>query len=52
MVAVGVDAGLQDALWIERCPALQSLRTLPRFRAFAALVSERAQAVITAVFTS
>ena len=52
MVAVGVDAGLQDALWIERCPPLQSLATFTTFRALAARVSERAQAVITAVFTS
>ncbi len=44
-----VDSGLQDHLWLERCPLLAPLRDRPRFRELAAVVAERARAVVAAV---
>jgi serine/threonine-protein kinase len=49
-VDIGVEAGLTDIMWMERCPLLAGLRTLPGFRANVALVAERARGVIEAVF--
>jgi len=45
----GVDSGLQDYMWLERCPLLAPLRERPRFRELAALVAERARVVVASV---
>ena len=49
LVDLGVAAGLQDYLWMQRCPLLEPLRTRPRFGELAAIVGERAEAVLAAV---
>ncbi|MGE5180914.1 MAG: hypothetical protein ACM31C_02575, partial [Acidobacteriota bacterium] len=48
-IAKSVDAGLQDHLWLERCPLLAPLRERPEFRELAVRVASRARAVIAAV---
>jgi TolB-like protein/predicted Ser/Thr protein kinase len=48
-IELAVDAGLQDRLWLERCPLLAALRDRPRFRELSARVAARADAVIAAV---
>ncbi len=48
-VELGVGAGLQDYLWIERCPLLEPLRGTARFDELAAIVRERATTVLAAV---
>jgi serine/threonine-protein kinase len=40
-----VDAGLFDLTWMDRCPVLAPLRSLPRFAAARTIVAERARAV-------
>jgi serine/threonine-protein kinase len=52
LIALGVDNGLQDALWMERCPLLEPLRARPEFRALANQVAARARAVRDAVFAA
>lgn len=49
LVRVSVDAGLQDHLWMERCPLLEPLRPDPRFASLAEVVARRAAEVL-AVF--
>jgi serine/threonine-protein kinase len=44
-----VSSGLQDHLWLEQCPMLEPLRERPRFRELAAIIAERARAVVAAV---
>jgi len=46
MIELAVDNGLEDHLWFERCPMLQPLRDLPRFRDRAAIVARRARSVL------
>ena len=48
-IEIGVDAGLQDRVWLERCPMLARLRERPRFQELAAIVGQRADAVLAAV---
>ena len=48
-VELAVDAGLQDRMWFERCPLLAPLRSRPRFGELAAVVSARADAVLSAI---
>ncbi len=48
-LAMSVDAGLHDIVWIERCPLLATLRTEPRFIALAATIASRASNVLTAI---
>ncbi len=48
-IEVAIDAGLQDRVWLERCPLLAPLRERPRFQELATLVGNRADAVIAAV---
>ena len=50
VIALGVDAGLLDTLWMERCGVLAPLRDRPEFRALADQVAARARAVVDAVF--
>lgn len=52
LVERSVDAGLQDHLWMERCPALAPLRTQPRFRELAVIVARRADSVLASVAKS
>jgi eukaryotic-like serine/threonine-protein kinase len=48
-IELGVDAGLQDRVWLERCPLLAPLRDRPRFRELSDIVVARATAVLAAV---
>jgi serine/threonine-protein kinase len=48
-IDASVAAGLQDYLWLERCPLLGPLRAQPRFRAALTLLAGRAEAVLAAV---
>jgi serine/threonine-protein kinase len=41
-------SGLHDQLWMERCPLLEPVRALPRFRELAEKVAERGRAVVAA----
>ena len=45
-IQLGVDAGLHDYLWIQRCPLLDPLRELPAFRGMTAILASRAAAVL------
>jgi serine/threonine-protein kinase len=49
VLAIAVGAGIQDHLWLERCPVLEPLRALPRFRELAAVVAKRAADVLGAI---
>jgi eukaryotic-like serine/threonine-protein kinase len=53
LVAIGhaVEAGLFDALWMQRCPLLESVRSDHRFAPLRARVDERAAAILAAVKT-
>lgn len=51
-VELSVEAGLHDALWMQRCPLLESLRALPKFQQLAATVEQRANALISAAFAA
>jgi serine/threonine-protein kinase len=44
----GVDLGLVERLWFERCPLLDDARQDPRFAAIQATVTQRATAVLAA----
>jgi len=48
-IDLGIEAGLQDRLWFERCPLLDPLRELPRFATLTAVVEQRAAAVLAAL---
>jgi serine/threonine-protein kinase len=48
-LARGVDEGLSDALWIDRCPLVVPLRSHPRFDALAEIVRSRGRAILDAV---
>lgn len=43
-----VDAGLIDALWIERCPLFAGLRTDPRMVTLVSETSTRARGILSA----
>ncbi|HUS31074.1 MAG TPA: protein kinase [Kofleriaceae bacterium] len=47
-VRIGVEAGLQDYLWAQKCPLLAPLRARAEFQALEATVAERSRAVIAA----
>lgn len=49
VVAIGVDAGLQDLAWMDRCPPLASIRAEPAFGPLRETVAGRARAVLAAV---
>jgi serine/threonine-protein kinase len=44
-----VEAGLQDFIWLERCPLLGPLRDRPRFQELVDQLRERATAVLASV---
>ncbi len=44
-----VDAGLQDHLWMMRCPIIAPLRERPRFHELAAVTAARGRAVLDAI---
>jgi eukaryotic-like serine/threonine-protein kinase len=46
---ISVDAGLHDLCWIERCPLLQRLQSRPEYEQLAAVVRERAVAIVAAI---
>jgi TolB-like protein len=48
-VETAVDAGLQDLLWMDRCPLLAPLRVRPSFALLREKVAVRAEAVLAAV---
>ncbi len=48
-LAAAVDDGLHDLTWLERCPALEALRSDPRFDKALGVVSERAREVRAAI---
>ena len=50
-IAQSVSAGLYDYCWIERCPVLAPLRDRPEFQAQAAIVRERAKAMVAVLPT-
>jgi TolB-like protein/Flp pilus assembly protein TadD len=49
MVEESVAAKLQDYQWVQHCPMLAPLRERPRFVELAAIVADRARAVVAAV---
>ena len=48
-IELGVDAGLQDLLWIERCPLLAPLRSRPELAVLTGRIADRARAELDAI---
>jgi eukaryotic-like serine/threonine-protein kinase len=48
-LAKGVDAGLGDLAWLDRCPLFNELRAEPNFASLRAVVAGRAERVLAAV---
>jgi hypothetical protein len=48
-VETAVQAGLQDHLWMQKCPLLDRLRDRPRFAELAAIIADRARVVTDAI---
>ena len=51
-IGISVDAGLQDFMWMQKCPMLAPLRDRTDFQALEARVAERARAVLAAARAS
>jgi serine/threonine-protein kinase len=51
-IELSVDAGMQDLMWMQRCPMLAPLRERADFQALEARVADRARAVIAAARAS
>ncbi|MBA3393861.1 MAG: hypothetical protein H0T89_14530, partial [Deltaproteobacteria bacterium] len=49
LVGTSVASGLQDTLWMRRCPPLRPLHGVPRFAELASVVEERAEAVLASI---
>jgi hypothetical protein len=49
LIRISVDAGLHDVCWIERCPAIESLRAMPAFEPLAVTVRDRAKTIVAAI---
>ena len=51
-IEISVVNGLQDHLWMQKCPLLDKVRDRPRFRELLAITAERAKAVIDVLGTA
>jgi serine/threonine-protein kinase len=49
MVRVSIDSGLHDICWIDRCPAIEPLRSHPDFAPLADVVRRRAMTIVAAI---
>jgi eukaryotic-like serine/threonine-protein kinase len=52
IIALAVDAGLHDALWVDRCPLLEPLHDHPIFVRLANTVRDRGRAIADAAHTA
>ncbi|HSD87704.1 MAG TPA: hypothetical protein VLB44_09315, partial [Kofleriaceae bacterium] len=49
LTAGAVEAGLHDQAWMVRCPAIEPLRSDPRWAPLAAIVAQRAKTIVDAI---
>jgi hypothetical protein len=50
MIIHGVNAGLFDLHWLDRCPSLDPVRDTPMFRQVRARIARRADAILDALY--